>query len=747
MLYALLFLLFSSPANAQPRPNYGSVHFELSMGAKLEIFPRVNPRKVELVIYDQREPIHRFIDGISTYFLLDIDGYSTGGGVWLVNLYLDRDGLEVSLKNEGQDWQIEIQPGDPEIVEVGRAYKAKELLSPDLERNVAPAPASPLHPLSQEAVTIAIDPREYKIFVPHWEPVLPARRPDGVLLKGFDSPNLFHIDDYRQVYTESPLQRSQQIALYRMGTAYLQMGLNREALYYLDELAKRKGDWDPEVIHLLRAQAAISMGNWDAARARCEEAFAVGAREDRVLECLGVVSLATASPAPTAVARSLSANTGRPEALLLAGQLLQLDNRHREAEPLLRIASSKLTGDLQREALLNLGDALFAHGDLPGAREAWRYVGNNGELGDILFLRQHMVDLVEQGPREWAAAIPRLYIKAKKRDRSGAEAGYLLAQISEALGDTAGAADHLANLLDRQASVVEFSDVPERLWRIIARRLSLLQRQGRSLEQAAFYRDYYRNKLRGFVDETSSIEGVANAYEELGLYGHALAVQREVFTIQSQKQKENIRALLHLVRLYVKTEHPEEALQTTAYMRRIDGYAAVAPSVALYEGRSYQAQNDTKKATESYLAASKSPAHKMEAMGRLSLIWATEDRCEEAIPGLRDLSEALPGQAPDDILDGRVHIALARCLLSIGKPAEALVAASDGAGRSDDELHKRYATYLAAIAARESGAPVGKMYQDALESYDDLWAALGKEAETDALFQSALDDRLKKQKK
>ena len=52
-----------------------------------------------------------------------------------------------------------------------------------------------------------------------------------------------------------------------------------------------------------------------------------------------------------------------------------------------------------------------------------------------------------------------------------------------------------------------------RLWRIISRRLSLLQRQGRSLEQVAFYRDYYRTKLRGFVDDTTQLEGVAAAYE------------------------------------------------------------------------------------------------------------------------------------------------------------------------------------------------------------------------------------------
>lgn len=743
MFLALLLTLLSPAVEAQPRPDFGSVHFELSRGARLELFPRVDSRKIEIVIYDQRKSIRPFIDGISTYFLLDIDGYSIGGGVWLVSLVLDRDSLDVTLKHEGQNWQIEIEPGRPEIIELGSSLSAKELLNPKLERNVAPAPASPLHPLSQEAVTIAIDPRGYRMFIPEWEPKLPARRPDNQLLAKMERPNLQAIDGYRQIYTESPLQRSQQIALYRMGTSYMELGLYRQALYYLDELAKREGSWDPEVIHLLRAQAAIAMGNWDAARERCEIALEVGAREERVLECLGVVSMATTSPPPTASARALSAHTGRPEALLLAGQLLQLDNRHREAEPLIRIAASKLEGQIKREALLNLGDALFAHGDLPGAREAWRYVGLDGELGDILTLRQKMTHLVEQGPREWAGAIPRLYIVAKRRDRAGAEAGYLLAQIAEALGDTAGAAEHLASMLDRQSSIVEFSDVPERLWRIISRRLSLLQRQGRSLEQVAFYRDYYRTKLRGFVMDTTQLEAVANAYEELGLYGHALNVQREVFAIHSQQEKEDIPALLHLVRLYVKTNRPQEALETTAYMRRIKSFSKAAAPVALYEGRSFEALGEAAKAESSYQKAAKVPAFRMEAVGRLALMYAADDECEKALPGLNELAQALPGQAPDDILDGRVHIALARCLLAQGRPKEALIAAADGAGRSDDELHKRYATYLAAMAAREAKSPAAKMYQDALESYDDLWANLGREAVTDATFQEALDARLK----
>ena len=87
-----------------------------------------------------------------------------------------------------------------------------------------------------------------------WNPSLPARRPDNALLAKVESPTLRHIDRYRQVYTESPLQRSRNIALYRMGEAYLQLGLYGEALYYLDELSKVGGPSSIPVSKL-RAQA------------------------------------------------------------------------------------------------------------------------------------------------------------------------------------------------------------------------------------------------------------------------------------------------------------------------------------------------------------------------------------------------------------------------------------------------------------------------------------------------------------
>ena len=120
------------------------------------------------------------------------------------------------------------------------------------------------------------------------------------------------------------------------------------------------------------------------------------------------------------------------------------------------------------------------------------------------------------------------------------------------------------------------------------------------------------------------------------------------------------------------------------------------------------------------------PATRVEGLARLALLDALEGRCDEALPGLDELARVNQGDVPDDILDGRVHIALARCLLSNRQDDAALAAASEGAGRADDILHKRYATYLAAVAAERSGQG-GGMYYDALQADDDLWADIARE--------------------
>ena len=756
MLGFLLLTLCTAWAQEDPRA-VGRVGLQLSEGATVQLFPRVKPDVVELIITGQDGSVSEFFRGRSTAWTSDMAAYSIGNGSWLARLYLSADDLDVDLLQEGSEWTIQIEKGTATVLDLPPALGAAELFAGELKRSAAPRPPTPLHPLDGDALTITMNPREYRMFIPEWQPSLPVRQPDRTLLVWPETVTMSTIDGYREVLTSTPLVRSKLIALYRLGTGYLELGIYHESLHYMDRLAelaalhpeevermrkevvRGKSPWNRFTVSLYRAQAALALGRFDVARERCREAMDRGAPESHVLECLGVVSLGTSDPPPSETGRALASTTGRPQALLLAAQLLQLDHRHKEAEALLRTASQHLEGPLRQQALINLGDARFAHGDLEGAREAWRWVGAEGDLADVLNLRGKMVGMVEKGPRAWTESVPVLHQYAHRRTAAGAEAGYLLAQIAESLGDTEGAAEHLNNLMNRQRAAVLESDVPERLWRVVERRLSHLNRQRRILDQATFYRDHYRAELRPFVTNTYQLEQVTEAFESLGLYDMALYTQVEVFAIQTKQLKDTPKSLLKLVRLYVWTKRYGEALETISYARTVDDMADMEGEISLLEGIALENLGRRESARTAFQRAMETPATRVEGLARLALLDALEGRCDEALPGLDELARVNQGDVPDDILDGRVHIALARCLLSNQQDEAALAAAAEGAGRADDILHKRYATYLAAVAAERTGQG-GGMYYDALQADDDLWADIAREFRED----DALSEELKK---
>jgi hypothetical protein len=113
---------------------------------------------------------------------------------------------------------------------------------------------------------------------------------------------------------------------------------------------------------------------------------------------------------------------------------------------------------------------------------------------------------------------------------------------------------------------------------------------------------------------------------------------------------------------------------------------------------------------------------------------AAAGHCERTVLALKGLVSLPKSTSPEAVLDGRAWLALARCQLELGLEVDALASALEAAGRSDDEVHKRYATYLASLAAGGEG-----ITSDALRSDDDLWAALGREVRDHAEFETELD--------
>ncbi len=722
-------------------PDAGRLVFELSEGAEVQRMPQVRPRRYEVIVRGNRADLAAQLEGRSVLWLDVGDAWSVGGGTWLMEFETSRADVELEIQREGDTAIFSFAPGRPELRgEPPEPVSVEELLA-GVERDAAPRPALALHPLDGDAA-YAMLPEDYKPGFPVWGP---EELPRGWELELLAAPrggeSWYSIDRYRQVLTETTNTRVDAYTRYRLGMAHLELGFPREAAAYLDQVVEDSGGPYPAaLVHLARARAAWTVGRWDVARQRCADAFEAGARRAQVLECLGVVSLATADPPPSQTARALSAATGRPEATLLAAELYQRDHRHLEALPLLERAIDALEDPLQSVALVNLGDARYALGQQEPAREAWRDASGEPDVTRVVALRQRMRKLVEEGVDTWLKTIPDLRLVGRREDRAGAEARYLLVQIAEDFDDLDGAIAELTVLADDYRRYTRGSDVLQRLWESLERRFGQLAAAGEPLRLAALYREHYRHALEPLVGSTDALELVTGAFESLGLFEEALAVQREVFAVHTRQERDQPASLITLARLYVETGRPEEALRTLGYLRGLGGLSPEDRAEALLlEAEIHYEGGRLEQAVGAYRQAEQYAGTRSEASATLALIETEAGYCDRALPRLQDLVRDAEGAEVQEVAEGRVHLALARCLLERGDADAALIAAREGAGRTPDDLSRRYATWVLAQAAAAAG--VDGLAAEALTAGDDVWAALGREAREDEALREEIARR------
>ena len=142
MIGFLLLTLCTAWAQEDPRA-VGRVGLQLSEGATVQLFPRVQPDVVELIITGQEGSVSEFFRGRSTAWTSEMAAYSIGDGSWLARLYLSADDLDVDLIQEGNEWTIQIEKGAARVLDLPAALGAAELLAGDLERSAAPRPPTP----------------------------------------------------------------------------------------------------------------------------------------------------------------------------------------------------------------------------------------------------------------------------------------------------------------------------------------------------------------------------------------------------------------------------------------------------------------------------------------------------------------------------------------------------------------------------------------------------------------------------
>lgn len=699
----------------------GRVVLEPTQGATVQVFPQTAPGRLEWAVYGNVAPLDDQLGGLVEH-VLETGAHGVGNGTWLVTAWLS-PGVEArgSYHWEGSRLVLDVVLDVPELIQVEASPSLEELLAGTVARWQTPHDLA-LHPLQGGANTMHTDPRERKIPRVAWSA-------PGAPIGAEDWPQ---VDAVREVLTSTRDPVTRAAAHYRLGQLHSTLGFHREANYYYGRA--REGGAPLDVIALDQAQTAFAMGRWDEGRTFCEDAHTGGAAEALVLECLAIVSLATGSPAPAGTGRALARASGRPDSLLLAAQLLQVDGRHREAIPLLEAIVESGNPDFQDQANANLGESRFYAGDTKGAREAWRTV-TDGDLGTIVWGRQRLLLLMTQGPASWTTEIPDLHDRARDTGPAGADALYLLGQISERLGDSGGAITHYHDLLVRHPTRAAASDVPARQWRMLSARMKHLHDSERRVDLVTLYRDRWLDSLELEVKDPTPLKWVVQAYAELGLPGDALELQRLVFGINTRLERNDPESVLQLAQLYARTEHHSDALETIAWMRQAGIPRELRGPVLLLEGDAHAALDQPEDAMRAWRSAARNRDVRTAATARMALADAEADRCDSAIPALQRLT-ATP-DAPE-MVDGRIHLALAMCLDKTGDAKLTAEAAKAAAGRLEDDVSRRYAMWLADKAARESGEE--DLVTDAVRTGDDLWAELGRENEAHEAFTNLLDE-------
>ena len=698
----------------------GRLVLEPTEGATVRLFPQTDSSRLEWAVDGNVAPLHRQMGGRVEH-VLETGAHGVGNGTWLVTVWAEPDtSVRGGYHWEGERLVLEIEPAAPDLVQIEQPPTVEELISDEHARWVVPSDAA-LHPLQGAASTLAADPTAWPIQRTGW--TAPGA-PIGV--SDWD-----HVDTLRAVYinAEDPVARA--AALYRLGEVHEDLGFFRESAYYF---ARARDLGAPvERVALDQAQSAFALGRFDDGRAFCVDAHTAGAPEAQVVECLAVASLGTATPAPAPTGRALARASGRPDSLLLAAQLLQMDGRHREALPLLQAIVESGDPEVADRANASLGEAHFYLGDYEAARVAWRSV-TTGELGQLVWARQRLLLLITQGPASWPTEVPDLYLRSEDEGVVGAEALYLLGQINEGLGDSEGAATHYHDLMSRYPTRSARADVAARQWAVLRFRMDQLHRANRHLELVSLHRDRWNGLLEAQVDDPTPLTWVASAYDALGLPQQALDIQRDVFAVNTRLDRSDPAAVLQLARLYSRTEHHADALETIDWLRAAGIPRELRGPVHLLEGDAYAALKQEPQALRAWRTAALSEDTRREATARMALADAASERCDAAVPALKGL--ALDLEAPE-VRDGRVHLALAMCLDAQGDDEGTAMAAKAAAGRLEDEVSRRYAMWLADKAARDAGQE--DLVTEAVRSGDDLWAALGRENEAHEAFTALLD--------
>jgi len=688
-------------------------------GVTVEALPIVRPGMFEIVLRDCEVNLNDLLTGRNTAWIMNLDAMHVGGNTWFIRGVLRDQEHHVVPEVLNGEMLLIAKPGSGPVLR-GRVPppSIRQLIEGGVPDYDPPYALPLLTFLYGDAIAMRMDARAYKVLFPEPPDVFPVT-------------SWAAADRARTAMLDAPTRSAETRARYELGWHYMNMRLFREARYYFNSIPEDAGPIPQREIALARAWAEVGSGHWDDARTRFGDAFGQGASPLHVIEGLALVSLETGQPARAPTARALASLTGRPEALMLAAELLQMDRYYGESLPILQAIRRRLTGRAARRVALRRGDALLMTAQVNEALHAWR-----DTRADMEQVRERLAWMLQDGPASWPQVIPELENRGQIRNEAGAESLYLAAQVHLVVGTREDALRTLSSLLQLHKTHTRDSDVPTQLWSLYKDYIQRLREAERHLDLATLHESIWTEPLRVVVDDWHSLVEVSDSYEAVGLAERAIQVQREAVHMLVSRGEDRPELVYSLAMLYARTRKWEEGLKSIAYLRAMPSLGAVDPAqVEILEAALSEGAGDKLQAARALRRAAMDPAYRDRASVSLAVLDAEDGRCARSVDLLERVLTQEGAQKANPA--PRPWLALARCFSALGRGAEAAPFAAIAATLTDDVQEVRYAQYLEG----EAGDWADEALTNTVAEGEDIWASIAQDQQDQTDLQARIGER------
>ena len=683
MLSLLFYLFFGLAWGQESGPE---IRIPVNKDAKARTFPKIHDTMVEVRVEYCTVNLEQMLDNVRRDHIRSIAALNIGEESWLLRITLTDEDLHIDASVA--DGFLELWVRDEEAVTQRylrrETISTKDLLQEKVDTGVSFEPEVRLRSLYGSALANQMSPRDITT-----EIGMPAGIEGGIL---WDD-----IDEARKNYLEAKEMGQEKIreygdTAYVLGWGYLAQGLAAEAGYYFNQLQYTPGGVKPSLIYLSKAKVALLTEEWSEARDNLYRAYMYGADEATVVEMVAFVSQKTGIPNRAKTGRLLAFLTSRPELLLLAGELLQMDGFYAESKEVLEplyvnhIFFDEENIDLQERLALRLGDAYLNESDLVKAKEYWISASE-----DISALRFVQVKMLEGGAIEWVKSVPELKgFVGHSEGQIRAEALYLIGQVYSEYGTQLDGIELWADFTRTFPEISKKTDVVEMLWSLYRDRIMALNRIGATTRIAKTHEMGWIPELRQWLDDPEIVTIVARAYEDIGLSDKALDVLTHDFGVGAQEAFYSPEAELFLAELYFRSDHYYEALRTLEILKSKKLPAGLFADARYLEAQVLLAQGDLAEAQRVLEYTSTVKRYRTESYLALGILARENDDCYGVVSYLRPILLPYNKAITQDTL---AYLYLAQCLAELGEEGLAqkvAVILEDISVSKEEIFHARY---------------------------------------------------------